>query len=101
MPAPITSRPFVPPTLTLTPTPPTAGTADGPGFADLLRAAVEGTATAGKTADANVLAALSGGDVTQVEVLASVKKADLALRMMMQVRNKVLDAYNEVQQLRF
>lgn len=41
-----------------------------------------------------------GGDITQVEVLSAVKKADLALRLMMQVRNKVLEAYNEVQQIR-
>ncbi len=41
-----------------------------------------------------------GGDITQVEVLSAVKKADLALRLMMQIRNKVLEAYNEVQQIR-
>jgi len=52
-------------------------------------------------ADFAVMQALSGEDVTQVEVMAAVKKADLALRMMLQVRNKLLDAYNEVQQIRF
>jgi flagellar hook-basal body complex protein FliE len=44
--------------------------------------------------------ALTGGDVTQVEVLSAVKKADLAMRLLLQVRNKVLDAYNEIQQMR-
>ncbi|MAG93002.1 MAG: flagellar hook-basal body complex protein FliE, partial [Planctomycetaceae bacterium] len=41
-----------------------------------------------------------GGDVTKVEVLSSIKKADLALRTMIQVRNKMLDAYREVINLR-
>ena len=41
-----------------------------------------------------------GEGITQVEVLSAVKKADLALRLMMQIRNKVLEAYNEVQQIR-
>jgi len=52
-------------------------------------------------ADFAVMQALSGEDITQVEVMAAVKKADLALRKMLQVRNKLLDAYNEIQQIRF
>ena len=101
MPAPITSRPFVPPG----PLPIAAGPAEassaGPDFARLLRTAVGRTAEMQQQADATVMAALAGGDVTQVEVLSGVKKADLAMRTMMQVRNKILDAYNEIQQLRF
>ncbi|MGE3315596.1 MAG: flagellar hook-basal body complex protein FliE [Planctomycetaceae bacterium] len=43
---------------------------------------------------------LTGGDITQVEVVSAVKKADMALRLMMQIRNKLYDAYQEVQQIR-
>lgn len=43
---------------------------------------------------------VSGGDVTQIEVMTAVKKADLSLRMMLQIRNKLLDAFNEIQNLR-
>ena len=43
---------------------------------------------------------LAGGDITQVEVFAAVKKADLALRMLLQMRNKIMEAYNEIKQLR-
>jgi flagellar hook-basal body complex protein FliE len=43
---------------------------------------------------------LTGGDLTNAEVMASARKADLALRMMIQVRNKLVDAYREVQQMR-
>ena len=54
-----------------------------------------------QNAQAQVETALTGGDVTQAEVLAAVKKADLSLRLLMQVRNKTLAAYNELQQMRF
>ena len=54
-----------------------------------------------QTAQQNVETALTGGDITQAEVLAAVKKADLSLRLLMQIRNKTLAAYNEIQQMRF
>ena len=102
MPAPITQSPFTPPALLpLTPAAPAASTAEGPAFADLLREAVGRTGEMQQEADLTVMHALAGGDVTQVEVMSAVKKADLALRMMIQVRNKLLDAYNEIQQIRF
>jgi flagellar hook-basal body complex protein FliE len=101
MPAPITQSPFVPPApaslFQATP----AEQAAGPDFSDLLRQAVERTGGIQQDADMAVMQSLAGGDVTQVEVLSAVKKADLALRMMIQVRNKLLDAYNEIQQIRF
>jgi flagellar hook-basal body complex protein FliE len=100
MPAPITQTPFLPPgplPAVATPGPPS----EGPAFADLLRGAVQRTGQMQQEADLTVMNALAGGDVTQVEVMSSVKKADLALRMMLQVRNKLLDAYNEIQQIRF
>ena len=43
---------------------------------------------------------LIGGDITSVEVYSAVKKADLALRMTMQIRNKILQAYNEIKEMR-
>ena len=54
-----------------------------------------------QTAQANIETALTGGDITQAEVLTAVKKADLSLRLLMQLRNKSLAAYNELQQMRF
>ena len=54
-----------------------------------------------QSAQSNIETALTGGDITQAEVLASVKKADLSLRLLMQLRNKTLAAYNELQQMRF
>ena len=40
------------------------------------------------------------GTLTQAEVFMAVKKADLAFRTMLQIRNKVLEAYNEIKQMR-
>ena len=54
-----------------------------------------------QAAQQNIETALTGGDITQAEVLAAVKKADLSLRLLMQLRNKTLAAYNELQQMRF
>ena len=50
-------------------------------------------------ADAGVHSLLTGGDVNEAEVLTGVQKADLAFRMLLQVRNKLMDAYREIQQI--
>ncbi|MGB7327892.1 MAG: flagellar hook-basal body complex protein FliE [Rubripirellula sp.] len=42
---------------------------------------------------------LTGGEVNEAEVLTAVQKADLAFRMLLQVRNKLVEAYREVQQI--
>ncbi|VAX39805.1 hypothetical protein MNBD_PLANCTO02-2792, partial [hydrothermal vent metagenome] len=48
------------------------------------------------TAQAAIEESLAGGEITQVEVFTAMKKADLSLRMLMQIRNKVISAYNEI-----
>ncbi|MFZ5832855.1 MAG: flagellar hook-basal body complex protein FliE [Planctomycetota bacterium] len=42
----------------------------------------------------------TGGDVNPAEVLTAVQKADIAFKMMLQVRNKLVQAYEEVQAIR-
>lgn len=80
-------------------------TTPAPGGANPLAAGFESmlseTLQLEQTAQHNVEAALTGGDITQAEVLASIKKADLSLRLLIQLRNKTLAAYNELQQMRF
>lgn len=41
-----------------------------------------------------------GGDVNPAQVLTAVQKADLAFRLTMQIRNKLVAAYQEVQNIR-
>jgi flagellar hook-basal body complex protein FliE len=38
--------------------------------------------------------------VNPAEVLTAVQKADLAFRMMMQIRNKLVSAYEDIQNIR-
>ncbi len=42
----------------------------------------------------------TGGEVNPAEVLTAVQKADLAFRLTMQIRNKLVPAYQEVQNIR-
>lgn len=51
-------------------------------------------------AQTSVESSLIGNDLTMVESFTAVREADLALRLMIQIRNKLLDAYQEIQQLR-
>ncbi|MCC9657498.1 flagellar hook-basal body complex protein FliE [Rhodopirellula halodulae] len=66
---------------------------------DLLINQVKGVNAMQNNADAMVHSMLTGGDVNEAEVLTSVQKADLAFRMLMQIRNKLMDAYREIQQV--
>ncbi|PQO26269.1 flagellar hook-basal body complex protein FliE [Blastopirellula marina] len=42
----------------------------------------------------------TGGDVNPSEVLIAVQKADVEFKLMMQVRNKMLQAYQEIKDIR-
>ncbi|MDA1053678.1 MAG: flagellar hook-basal body complex protein FliE [Planctomycetota bacterium] len=42
----------------------------------------------------------TGEDVNAAEVLTAVQKADLSFRMMMQIRNKLVQAYQEIKEIR-
>lgn len=51
-------------------------------------------------ADLAVEQIMTGQEANAAEVLTAVQKADLAFRMMLQIRNKMLDAYQEVKDIR-
>ncbi|MBL4883872.1 MAG: flagellar hook-basal body complex protein FliE [Planctomycetaceae bacterium] len=53
-----------------------------------------------QTAQINVESRLLGEDITSAEVFTSMRKAELALKMMMQVRNKLVSSFQELQQMR-
>jgi flagellar hook-basal body complex protein FliE len=52
--------------------------------------------------DANdqVTAMLSGEDVSQAEVFTSIQKADMSFSLLVQIRNKLLQAYEEINAIR-
>jgi flagellar hook-basal body complex protein FliE len=51
-------------------------------------------------ADQAVEQLMTGGDMNVAEVLTAVQKADLSFRMMMQMRNKLMQAYQEIKEIR-
>jgi len=69
------------------------------GFAQLLTKQVQNVNTMQTDANDMVHSMLTGGDVNEAEVLTAVQKADLAFRMLLQVRNKLIEAYRELQQI--
>ena len=68
-------------------------------FANLLVDQVRNVNTMQTSASDQVHSLLTGGDVNEAEVLTNVQKADLAFRMLLQIRNKLIEAYREVQQI--
>jgi flagellar hook-basal body complex protein FliE len=91
-----------------TPPLPPAAAGAGPGggvsgngsqFADMLLKSLNQVSGLEAEAHAAVEKGFTGDDITQVEALTSMKKADLALRLMIQIRNKIMDAYSEIKQM--
>ncbi len=69
-------------------------------FGALLNSGVSSVNQSQLQANAQVHELLSGGDVSQVEVLTAVQKADMAFRLLVQVRNKLMSAYDEINAIR-
>lgn len=72
----------------------------GPSFKDMLTDSIQQVNTMQHEADAAVETMFSGGDVNPAEVLTAVQKADLAFRLTMQMRNKLMEVYQEIKDIR-
>ncbi|MGL4514212.1 MAG: flagellar hook-basal body complex protein FliE [Lacipirellulaceae bacterium] len=72
----------------------------GGAFQDLLMDSIKSVNGMQQDADRAVESLFTGGDVSPAEVLTAVQKADMAFRMTMQVRNKLMDVYREIQEVR-
>ena len=79
---------------------PGASTAGAPSFKDMLLDSVQQVNSMQLEANRAVENLMTGGDTNPAEVLTAVQKADLAFRMVMQVRNKLIAAYGEIKDLR-
>jgi flagellar hook-basal body complex protein FliE len=71
----------------------------GASFKDMMLQSLDNRNQLQGQSEQAIEAGLIGDDITQAEVFSSIKKADLALRMMVQMRNKLLEAYNEIQNM--
>jgi len=81
-----------------------AGTAQGPkewGFVETLRGAIDEAEQVQGSADAKVSALLQGDGMDVHNAMIAVEKADLSFQLMMQVRNKIVAAYQEISRMQF
>jgi flagellar hook-basal body complex protein FliE len=72
----------------------------GKSFKNVLMDSIHDVNALQQDADRAVEGLFTGEDVNPAEVLTAVQKADLAFRMMMQIRNKLVAAYDEVKNIR-
>ena len=82
------------------PASPGGGESSGASFKDALLNSLNEVNQLQHQANQAVETMATGGDVNPAEVLTAVQKADLAFRMVMQVRNKLVSAYQEIQNVR-
>ena len=71
-----------------------------PSFKNFLLESIHEVNSMQQEADRAVEKLVTGGEVNPAEVLTAVQKADLAFRLMIQVRNKMVQAYEEVKNIR-
>jgi flagellar hook-basal body complex protein FliE len=70
------------------------------GFAAQLREQLEQVSQMQTEADAGIQNLLTGRTDNITEVLTAARKADVAFGLLMEIRNKLVDAYTELRQLR-
>lgn len=71
---------------------------DGDGFGQTLKAAIEKVEAMQTEADGEAQKLAAGGGNLH-ETMLALEKADVAMRVAMKARNKIVDAYNEVMRM--
>src|SRR5688572_23995374 len=92
----------IPPSLPITPAlaPRSAGQANGQPFKNILLEALDQVNSMQTEANQAVEQLVTGGDVNPAEVLTTLQKADMSFKLMMQIRNKLVQAYQEINNIR-
>jgi flagellar hook-basal body complex protein FliE len=91
-------------TLGSSPTLPTAvggGPGEAGGFGATLRTAINQVDQLSQNSQDQVTGLLQGDRQDLHNVMIAVEKADVAFQLMMQVRNKIVNAYEEVSKMQF
>jgi len=99
MPDPVASLRILPAEGNLTSSPTT-----GPrewGFTETLRGAMDQVEALQAEADNKTAALLAGSGMDVHSAMIAVEKADLSFQLMMQVRNKIVSAYQEISRMQF
>lgn len=92
--------PLAPTGATRPSTAPTAATPGGDDFATALRSQLEQVSAMQADADRNVESLLTGQSQNITEVFVAARKAQVAFSLLMEIRNKLVDAYTDLRQLR-
>jgi flagellar hook-basal body complex protein FliE len=75
---------------------PAADRASGGGFSDVLRNLVDQVDTLQKDADVSINGLVTGATTNVHDVTIKMAEAGMAFDLMMQVRNKLLEAYQQI-----
>jgi len=78
-----------------------ASASSEPGFRDVLHSAVDDIQELEAQAETKVAGVLGGNGSDVHSALIAVEKADLSFQLMMQVRNKIISAYEEISRMQF
>jgi flagellar hook-basal body complex protein FliE len=79
----------------------TGGNAAGPSFGDVMKDAIQGVDQVNNNAAAQVGTLLQGGGGDISSVMIAVEKADVSFQLMMQARNKIVSAYQDIEKMQF
>jgi flagellar hook-basal body complex protein FliE len=79
----------------------TGGDGGGAIFSDILHNAVNTVDTLHDGAASQVSNLLQGGGANMNDVMIAVEKADVSFQLMMQVRNKIVSAYQDIEKMQF
>ncbi len=77
------------------------GGAGGIKFGDVLKNAVQTVDSLNNSAGTQVNSLLHGGSNDMTGVMIAVEKADVSFQLMMQVRNKIVTAYQDIAKMQF
>jgi flagellar hook-basal body complex protein FliE len=99
--SPITNLPLTPPAPPALAAPQVGPeAAGGQAFRNILLEALDQVNTMQSQANEAVEQLVTGGDVNPAEVLTTLQKADMSFRLMLQIRNKLVQAFQEVSNIR-
>lgn len=72
---------------------------DGPSFAEVLKKTIEDVSGLEQEADKAVQALATGKSDNLHEAMIALQKADLSFKAMMEIRDKLINAYKEIMRL--
>lgn len=76
-----------------------SGSQSGEGFGSMMKDAVESIDGANKTAEQEVMKSVSGESTDLHKTIIALQSADLKLQLGLQVRNKLMGAYEEIMRM--